>query len=457
MNDHKAEKIEPNDLKKVNDMRELELMAKYERLSDLVLTRLHGNFECTIPKKTFTEKVFNDNEVHGDDYQKDEDLHIKLKIVPGSKLYRTELGPETEIAEITPPIHMVNQGFDYGRFPFAAEMMISHVNDYEYDTAIEFSDRLEYLEKGSRDRWVQKNADKFANVEDAGDYYDKNWYLLTDVDYCKENLIRTSRGGKIQRDQRNAVYGNKKEYKDVFYTKPRAVLTVNGKEVDILPEKLREKIIVDARNHEIKRQLPTNKQADSLIDLISKQVEHTLDIPNDIEVEEFAKFIEKVDKDVWASIEFQDDDHTFTLDLQSDMIEDESTVWDLTRTSLKEAKREVESFVKWHKVAVREEESGLEIRDSLYGALDKLKYERVLINGKLKYGGEWLSEIGTSKNEDEIFGKSVEVYRRSDGGYNRIFEIKPKEVLQQGISDRTHPTTSRTSKRQAIERDAEER
>lgn len=197
MNDHKAEKIEPNDLKTSNDMRELELIAKYERLSDLVLTRLHGNFE---------------------------------------------------IAEITPPIHMMNQGFDYGRFPFAAEMMISHVNDYEYDTAIEFSDRLEYLEKGSRDRWVQKNADKFANVEDAGDYYDKNWYLLTDVDYCKENLIRTSRGGKIQRDQRNAVYGNKKEYKDVFYTKPRAVLTVNGKEVDILPEKLREKIIVDARN-----------------------------------------------------------------------------------------------------------------------------------------------------------------------------------------------------------------
>lgn len=186
-------------------------------------------------------------------------------------------------------------------------------------------------------------------------------------------------------------------------------------------------------------------------------MEHTLDIPNDIEVEEFAKFIEKVDKDVWASIEFQDDDHTFTLDLQSDMIEDESTVWDLTRTSLKEAKREVESFVKWHKVAVREEESGLEIRDSLYGALDKLKYERVLINGKLKYGGEWLSEIGTSKNEDEIFGKSVEVYRRSDDGYNRIFEIEPKKVLQQSISDRTHPTTSRTSKHQAVKRDVEER
>ena len=118
----KQKKIEPNDLKTSNDMRELELMAKYEQLSDLILTRLHGKFECTIPKQTFMEKVFNGDKVHGDDYQKDEDLHIKLKIVPGSKLYRTELGPETEIAEITPPIHMVNQGFDYGRFPFAAEM-----------------------------------------------------------------------------------------------------------------------------------------------------------------------------------------------------------------------------------------------------------------------------------------------------------------------------------------------
>lgn len=38
MNNHKAEKIESNDLKTSNDMRELELMAKYERLSDLVLT-----------------------------------------------------------------------------------------------------------------------------------------------------------------------------------------------------------------------------------------------------------------------------------------------------------------------------------------------------------------------------------------------------------------------------------
>ena len=39
-----------NDIKRSDDMKDLELMAKYERLSDLVLTRLHGNFECTIPK-----------------------------------------------------------------------------------------------------------------------------------------------------------------------------------------------------------------------------------------------------------------------------------------------------------------------------------------------------------------------------------------------------------------------
>lgn len=275
------------------------------------------------------------------------------------------------------------------------------------------------------------------------------------MNYYKENLIRTSKGKEIHR---RIVPPNwrEPESNEIFYTKPRAVLTVNGKEVDILPEKLREKIIVDARNHEIKRQLPTNKQADSLINLISKQVEHTLDIPNDIEVEEFAKFIENVDKDVYTSVEFQDDDYTFTIDLQSNMIEDDFTTWDLDRTSLKEAKREVESFVKWHKVAVQKEESEPEFKDSLYGALYELEYEQVLINGELKYGGEWLSEIGASENEDEIFGKPVEVYRRSNDG-TRVFEIEPKEVLQQSISDRTHSTTSRTSKHQTIERDAEER
>lgn len=454
-----------NDIKRSDDMKDLELMAKYERLSDLVLTRLHGNFECTIPKETFMEKVFNGDEVHGDDYPKDEDLHVKLKIVPGSKLYRTGLGPETEIADIVPPHRVIGLGdIDFGRIEFSTEPVNNRKNGYEYNTMIDFDYRLESLEKGSRDRWVEKNADKFKSIKDAGDYYDKHWHLLTDVDYYKENLIRTSKGEKVQRDQSNAVYGKivhpnwtESKTSEIFYTKPRAVLSVNGKEVDLLPEKLREKIIVDARNQDeaVKRQLPTSKQADSLINLISEQVEDALDIPNAKEVEEFGKFIEKVDKDVWVSVEFQDDDYTFTLELQSDMIEDgsiESATYNLNRKSLEAAKRDVENFVKDHKVAVREEESGLEFKDSLYGALDKLEYERVLINGELKYGGEWLSEIGTSKNEDEIFGKSVEVYRRSDDGYDRVFEIEPKEVLQLSVA-----SPDLTTKHQTIEKDAEER
>lgn len=284
------------------------------------------------------------------------------------------------------------------------------------------------------------------------------------MDYYKENLIRTSKGEKVQRDQRNAVYGRivhpnwtESKTSEIFYTKPRVVLTINGKEVDLLPKKIREKIIVDARNQDetVKRQLPTNKQADSLINLISEQVEDALDIPNAKEVEEFGKFIEKVDKDVWVSVEFQDDDYTFTLELQSDMIEDgsiESAIYDLDRKSLEAAKRDIENFVKQHKVAVREEESGLEFKDSLYGALDKLEYERVLINGELKYGGEWLQEIGNSKDGDEFFRKSVEVYRRSDDGYNRVFEIEPKEVLQLSVA-----SPDLTTKHQAIEKDAEER
>lgn len=467
MNDSKVEKMDNGDyLERDNDMRDLdELMEKYERLGDLVLTSLHGNFECTIPKETFMEKVFNGDEVHGDDYQKDEDLHIKLKIVPGSKLYRTGLGPETEIADIVPPHRVIGLGdIDFGRIEFSTEPVNSRKNEYESNSAMDFDDRLEKLEKGSRDRWVEKNADKFTSIEDAGDYYDKNWHLLTDVDYYKENLIRTSKGEKVQRDQSNAVYGkivhpNWTESKttEIFYTKPRAVLSVNGKEVDLLPEKLREKIIVDARNQDeaVKRQLPTSKQANSLINLISEQVEDALDIPNAKEVEEFGKFIEKVDKDVWVSVEFQDDDYTFTLELQSDMIEDgpiESATYDLDRRSLEAAKRDIENFVKQHKVAVREEESGLEFRDDMYESLEKLEYERVLINGEIKYGGEWLQEIGNSKDGDEIFRKPVEVYRRSDDGYNRVFEIEPKEVLQLSVA-----SPDLTTKHQAIEKDAEER
>lgn len=465
MNDSKVEKMDNGDyLERDDDMRDLELMEKYERLGDLVLTSLHGNFECTIPKETFMEKTFNSNEIHGDDYQKDEDLHVKLKIVPGSKLYRTGLGPETEIADIVPPHRVIGLGdIDFGRIEFYTEP-VNPKNKYEYDTIVDFDYRLESLEKGSRDRWVEKNADKFKSIEDAGDYYDKHWHLLTDVDYYKENLIRTSKGEKVQRDQSNAVYGKfvhtnwtESKTSEIFYTKPRAILSVNGKEVDLLPEKLREKIIVDARNQDetVKRQLPTNKQADSLINLISEQVEDALDIPNAKEVEEFGKFIEKVDKDVWVSVEFQDDDYTFTLELQSDMIEDgsiESATYNLNRRSLEAAKRDVENFVKDHKVAVREEESGLEFRDSLYESLNKLEYSRVLINGETKYGGEWLQEIGNSKDGDEIFRKPVEVYRRSDDGYNRVFEIEPKEVLQQTVA-----SPDLTTKHQAIERDAEER
>lgn len=465
MNDSKVEKMDNGDyLGRDDDMRDLELMEKYERLGDLVLTSLHGNFECTIPKETFMEKTFNSNEIHGDDYQKDEDLHVKLKIVPGSKLYRTGLGPETEIADIVPPHRVIGLGdIDFGRIEFNSDP-VNPKNKYEYDTIIDFDYRLESLEKGSRDRWVEKNADKFKSIEDAGDYYDKNWHLLTDVDYYKENLIRTSKGEKVQRDQSNAVYGKivhpnwtESKTSEIFYTKPRAVLSVNGKEVDILPEKLREKIIVDARNQDeaVKRQLPTSKQADSLINLISEQVEDALDIPNAKEVEEFGKFIEKVDKDVWVSVEFQDDDYTFTLELQSDMIEDgsiESATYNLNRRSLEAAKRDVENFVKDHKVAVREEESGLEFRDDMYESLEKLEYERVLINGETKYGGEWLQEIGNSKDGDEIFRKPVEVYRRSNDGYNRVFEIEPKEVLQLSVA-----SPDLTTKHQAIEKDAEER
>lgn len=88
----------------------------------------------------------------------------------------------------------------------------------------------------------------------------------------------------------------------------------------------------------------------------------------------------------------------------------------------------------------------------MYESLEKLEYECVLINGETKYGGEWLQEISNSKDGDEIFRKPVEVYRRSDDGYNRVFEIEPKEVLQLSVA-----SPDLTTKHQAIEKDAEER
>lgn len=166
-------------------------------------------------------------------------------------------------------------------------------------------------------------------------------------------------------------------------------------------------------------------------------------------MEEFGKFIEKVDKDVWVSVEFQDDDYTFTLELQSDMIEDgsiESATYNLNRRSLEAAKRDVENFVKDHKVAVREEESGLKFKDSLYESLNKLEYSRVLINGETKYGGEWLQEIGNSKDGNEIFRKPVEVTEdlmmdtieylklNQKRYYNKVYQIEHTKLHQEHLS-----------------------
>lgn len=114
------------------------------------------------------------------------------------------------------------------------------------------------------------------------------------------------------------------------------------------------------------------------MNLISKQAQHIIELKKK-ELIELTKKVNKENRGVWAYVNFNDKNNTCTLDLQSDMIENESTIGSLDRRSLEAAKREVENFVKWHEVAVREE------------------------------------------------------------------------------SDRAHPTTSRTSKHQAIERNAEER
>lgn len=146
---------------------------------------------------------------------------------------------------------------------------------------------------------------------------------------------------------------------------------------------------------------------------------------------EFISFIKKVNeenKGVWAYAKFKDED-TLDVELQSDKIENESSTYHLHRTSLEAAKRDVENFLKWHKVAVQEEENGLEFRDSLYESLNTLEYEHVLINGDTKYGSEWMSQIDNLENGDEVFGKLVEVYRRFNDGYTRVFEIKSKEAL----------------------------
>lgn len=147
--------------------------------------------------------------------------------------------------------------------------------------------------------------------------------------------------------------------------------------------------------------------------------------------EEFILFIKNIEAEnqgISAYAEFKDE-NTLLVDLQSDKIENESSTYHLHRTSLEAAKRDVENFLKWHKVAVQEEENGLEFRDSLYESLNKLEYEHVLINGETKYGSEWLSEIDNSENRDDVFRELVEVYRIFDDGDTRVFEIKSKEAL----------------------------
>ena len=319
-----------NPLVRDDNTGELELKADYNRLGDFILTKLHGNYEFTIPKETFMEKVFNKftkegkeySEAHKDDYRKDENLHIQLKIVPGFGIYRTGLGPETPIASISYEQSVIEDDpereiyREYAVFDINNQMF-NGMSQYDCDLAERFTKRLESLEFGSRDRWVQKNMDKFESVGDARDYYCKNWYLLTDVDYYKENLIRTSVGGKIQKDQSNVVTGKNtspdgKEQTDIVYTTPRLVLTVNGKEVELLskegletlnrintyqqtpghefksvkvPAKMKE--LAKDQGGAVKRHVTskvieaplTTRQADSLIALIFRQAQRTVDRP----------------------------------------------------------------------------------------------------------------------------------------------------------------------------------
>ena len=319
-----------NPLVRDDNTGELELKADYNRLGDFILTKLHGNYEFTIPKETFIEKVFNKftkegkeySEAHKDDYRKDENLHIQLKIVPGFGIYRTGLGPETPIASISYEQSVIEDDpereiyREYTVFDINNQMF-NGMSQYDCDLAERFTKRLESLEFGSRDRWVQKNMDKFESVGDARDYYCKNWYLLTDVDYYKENLIRTSVGGKIQKDQSNVVTGKNtsldgKEQTDIVYTTPRLVLTVNGKEVELLskegletlnrintyqqtpghefksvkvPAKMKE--LAKDQGGAVKRHVTskvieaplTTRQADSLIALIFRQAQRTVDRP----------------------------------------------------------------------------------------------------------------------------------------------------------------------------------
>ena len=319
-----------NPLVRDDNTGELELKADYNRLGDFILTKLHGNYEFTIPKETFIEKVFNKftkegkeySEAHKDDYRKDENLHIQLKIVPGFGIYRTGLGPETPIASISYEQSVIDDDpereiyREYAVFDINNQMF-NGMSQYDCDLAERFTKRLESLEFGSRDRWVQKNMDKFQSVGDARDYYCKNWYLLTDVDYYKENLIRTSVGGKIQKDQSNVITGKNtspdgKEQTDIVYTTPRLVLTVNGKEVELLskegletlnrintyqqtpghefksvkvPAKMKE--LAKDQGGAVKRHITskvieaplTTRQADSLIALIFRQAQRTVDRP----------------------------------------------------------------------------------------------------------------------------------------------------------------------------------
>lgn len=67
--------------------------------------------------------------------------------MPGSKLYRTGLGPETEIADIVPPHRVIGLGdIDFGRIEFNSDP-VNPKNKYEYDTIVDWIIKLLFEKK----------------------------------------------------------------------------------------------------------------------------------------------------------------------------------------------------------------------------------------------------------------------------------------------------------------------
>ena len=111
------------------------------------------------------------------------------------------------------------------------------------------------------------------------------------------------------------------------------------------------------------------------------------------------------------------------MNLSSNFIKDESIIFRKNAT-FEHIKNSIDYFIKWHNIAIGKDKKGFIFEAQLYEALQRLKYDYVLIGRKIKLAEEWFAEFENYKNSFDFLTSPVDVYRVSNDGLSRIFKIE---------------------------------